>query len=207
MITPRFRFDIRQNGRRIITALLLLLALNVLAYAFLVRPKIRDYTMLEEQSLPRRKALAERKAEVEAREGYLRALEQAQVDLKTLRGDVLSTRPVRMVQVNQMLALMAEQYKIQLETVQYENTQLEDEGIERYAMVVPLIGGYANLRRFIQAIEDSDEFLVIERVAIDRARDGGVMLQLNITLATYFDSPELRQKLEQRRSRQARGRT
>jgi len=57
---------------------------------------------------------------------------------------------------------------------------------------VPLEGGYHNLRGFIQAVESSSQFLVIERVVLVRSKEGGVLLQLNITLATYFDAPELR---------------
>jgi Tfp pilus assembly protein PilO len=189
-----------------VTALLALLALNVLAFAFVVQPKVRDYRVLDEQSLPRRKALAERNKEVGAREDYLKALTQAEIDLKSLRNDVLSTRSRRMIAVNMMLAELAEQFHIRLERIQYENNVLEDEGLERYAMIVPLEGGYANLRRFIQAIESSGEFLVIERVALDRAQDGGVMLQLNITLATYFDVPDLREKIEERQARRRAGR-
>ena len=61
-------------------------------------------------------------------------------------------------------------------------------------MIVPLEGGYQNLRSFIQAVESSEQFIVVERVQLGRSNEGGVMLQLNITLATYFDAPELRKQ-------------
>jgi hypothetical protein len=57
-------------------------------------------------------------------------------------------------------------------------------------MVLPLEGGYASLRGLLEAVERSDKFLVVERVTIGQGRDGGVLLQLNVTLATYFDAPE-----------------
>ncbi len=75
--------------------------------------------------------------------------------------------------------------------VDTDTEYMAGQGLERFAMVVPLQGGYANLRHFIQAVESSDKFLVVERVAIDRAKDGGVLLQMNITLATYFDASGL----------------
>ena len=56
-------------------------------------------------------------------------------------------------------------------------------------MNVPLEGGYPALRRFLQAVEQSDKFLIVERVALAKGKEGGVMLQLNITLATYFNAP------------------
>ena len=56
-------------------------------------------------------------------------------------------------------------------------------------MIVPLQGGYAALRQFLNAVEESDKFLLVERVVLAQGQDGGVLLQLNITLTTYFDAP------------------
>ena len=62
-------------------------------------------------------------------------------------------------------------------------------------MIVPLTGGYSNLRKFIQAVEGSDEFLVVEQVSLGESADGSQQLILNITLTTYFEAPEaLRQE-------------
>ena len=74
-------------------------------------------------------------------------------------------------------------------------------------ITVPLEGGYSALRRFLQAVEHSSKFLLVERVALGKGKEGGVLLQLNITLATYFNAPEerLRKKPQPtRRSRRSR---
>ena len=55
--------------------------------------------------------------------------------------------------------------------------------------MVPLAGGYTNLRKFIQSVESSDNFLVIERVALGTGKTADVV-ELNITLATYFIAPD-----------------
>jgi len=57
-------------------------------------------------------------------------------------------------------------------------------------MTVPLEGGYPNLRKFLQAVEHSDQFFVVERVSLARGKAGGKLLSLNIILATYFTAPE-----------------
>ena len=87
-------------------------------------------------------------------------------------------------------------FSIDLESVSFASEPLYKEDLDRLVMVVPLEGGYTNLRKFLQAVEESDKFLLVERVALAEGREGGVMLQLNITLATYFDLPE---ELRQRR--------
>jgi len=198
------RFDIRQAGKQVMLALAAVLAANLLFGALFVRPRIRAFEALNEDSLPRRQELQKRTKEVEAQEKYLAALEQSTKDLATLRSDILSTRQKRMIEVQYELARLARQFNINMERVQYENEALEDEALERMAMVVPLAGGYSSLRRFVQAVEQSDKFLVLERVALEQGQEGGAMLQLNLTLATYFDSPEMRAADEARKPPKAR---
>lgn len=183
--------DIRQSGSKIAIGLVVVLLLNVAAWFLLVRPRILELAHLQEDSLPRLEALRKRTDEVEARERYLEALKQATTDLVQLREVVLSTGQKRMVSVQLELADLAGQFNIDLEEVEYQTDYLEGEGLERFGMEVPLVGGYANLRHFIQAVESSDKFLVIERIALDKAKDGGVLLRMNISLATYFDAPWL----------------
>ena len=206
---PRWNsFDIRQHGRRLLISLVVLVAANLVVALVLVQPKVREYRTVRDQHEPQRLALREFKKVVESREAYLGALDSAQQDLKTLRTDVLSTKGRRMVKVHLELAELTRQFGVALERVDYRNDILADEGLEYHAMVVPLEGGYTNLRKFIEAVEESDEFLVIESVALDQAKDGGSLLQLNITLATYFEAPEelLLERDERERTRRSGGR-
>jgi len=189
MTARRLRFDVRQAGQQILVVLAVLFALNALAYFLFVRPKVREYGDLLESSRPRFEALEARRTQVLALEQYLTGVQQAQNDLRVFREQVLSTRGKRMVAVQAELAHLAEQFSIDLDAVTYENKDLREEELDRFAMVVPLEGGYANLRRFLEAVENSDEFLVVERVAIGEGQEGGVLLQLDITLATYFNPP------------------
>jgi Tfp pilus assembly protein PilO len=184
-------FDIRQAAGKIAAGLVVLTLLNLVIWIGVVRPRISELNNLREQSQPRLEALRTRNAEVEVGEQYLAALEKATADLTSLRQDVLSTGQQRLVQVQLELANLTARFNIDHDSVDTQTEYMAGEGLERFAMVVPLKGGYANLRHFIQAVESSDKFMVIERVAMDRGKDGGVLLQMNITLATYFDAPWL----------------
>ena len=192
MLPRRPRFDVRQMARQILALYLALLAVNVLVYAVLVRPRARSVRQIRAESQPSRERLKEREAEVKGREDALAALDRAKADLEKLRRDVLSSRDRRMIEVQLELAQLARQFGINLQRVQYENKKLEEEGLERFAMVVPLSGGYSNLRKFLQAVETSDKFLVIEQVALATGHEGGALIDLSITLATYFDDPGAR---------------
>ena len=196
------RFNIRQNGRQLAIALAVGLALNAGAYVGVVRPRVKETEKLERESEPRLQQIKEREAEVAKKEHFVRSVATAATDLTSLRTDVLSTRRQRMIEAQLEMEDLAAQFDIPPKRVQYENEVMEEEGLERFGMKVPLKGGYASLRKFLQAVEASDEFLVIEEVAIESRKDQHI-LELNITIATYFDAPELRSKPSRRRSAEA----
>lgn len=198
-------FDIRQHGRVILIVLAALVVANVAVRIGVVNPRAAERVRLENDALPRITEYREFKTYVDSKEAFRDALEQAKGDLTTLRNDVLSIRHRRMVPVQVEIARLAERFRINLEEVRTENEVLDDEELDYMRMVVPLEGGYENLRQFIQAVENSEEFLVIEQVAIDEATDGSALLELNITLATYFDlPPAIRERLERRGDRRRR---
>jgi hypothetical protein len=186
----RFKFDVRAAGRYITLVLGLLAVANGAFYFLATRPKVQEHTSLQEGTGPQQEALRANRAEVEEREGYHEALLKAEADLTTLREDVLSTRQQRLIEVQLELASLAGQFSIDLDSVAFDNELLREEELDKLVMTVPLEGGYANLRRFLQAVENSEKFLVVERVALGEGKRGGVMLQLSISLATYFDAPE-----------------
>jgi Tfp pilus assembly protein PilO len=187
----KLRFDVRASGRQIALAIGAGLALNAAAYGGLVRPRVQEVERLERESQPRLEQVKRREAEVRAKESFVEGLETASRDLASLRQDVLSTKRQRMIAVQLEIADLAEEFDITIERIQNQNDILEDEGLERFGMKVPLKGGYGSLRKFLQAVEASDQFLVIEEVALEDGKDGG-LLELNITVATYFDAPQLR---------------
>jgi len=188
MTARRFKFDIRQAGPRILIVLVVLAALNVGFFLLLTRPKIREFSDLAVGSRPQLTKLEQRRNEVEEQEGFLEALQQAEQDLRRLRDEVLSTRERRMVEVQSELDEICRRFSIDLQSVTFESDLMERENLDKLIMVVPLQGNYANLRRFLQAVESSNKFLLVEQVALAEARLGGVMLELSITLATYFDA-------------------
>ena len=183
------RLDIRRGGRPIVTLFGALAVLNVAFYMGLVEPKVREYQELTEAREPLGE-LSERQKQVERHEAFRQAVVQAESDLQDLRDGVLSTRNLRLVDVEEELERLCSQFGIDLNSVGYDNDLLLDEELDRFVMNVPLEGNYASLRKFLQAVEDSEEFLVVERVSLARGKEGGRTLSLSINLATYFVAPE-----------------
>jgi hypothetical protein len=197
----RVHFDLRQARRPVLAALAVWLLLNVGFFLVFVGPKLRAYHAQLAESEPQFEALARRESEVEIHESFRQALEDVEDAWQHIRTDVLSTRARRLVDVQRELATICGQFQIDLETIRFENKLLPAESLERFGMVVPLQGGYSALRRFLEAVERSDKYLLVERVALGQNREGGKLLELNITLATYFDAPEDLLRAESRAAR------
>ena len=189
MNAPRRRFDVRETSGVVFLVLGLLILANVLVTVFVVRPKVIRHRQLTDLSSPQLQFVKTRENEVVQKEDYRKALEKSRDDMKRLAGDVLSTRQRRMIGVQLEIAKLAREFGIALDRVRYENEALDNGALERFAIVVPLSGGYSNLRKFIQSVESSDNFLVIERVELGSGKSIDV-LELDITLATYFIAPD-----------------
>ena len=185
MTARRPRFDVREASGKILLVLGVLLIANVAVSVLVVRPKVVRYRQLTDLSSPQRQVVKVREREVVENENYRAALEKARDDMKRLAGEVLSTRQRRMIGVQLEIAKLVREFGISLDRVQYQNEPVDNGALERFAIVVPLAGGYSNLRKFIQSVESSDNFLVIERVALGTGKSTDVV-ELNITLATYF---------------------
>jgi hypothetical protein len=192
-MTPRkraSRFDIREASGVILLVAAGVLVANVAATVLLVRPRLARYHQLTDTSSPQAQLVKTRGAEVAEKETHRQALEKAKADMTHLAADVLSTRQKRMINVQLEISELFKEFGLSWDRVQYENEPLaENDALERFAIVVPLAGGYSSLRRFIQAVEKSENFLVIERVQLGTGKVQDVV-DLNITLATYFITPD-----------------
>ena len=189
MTARRPRFDVRAASGTIFLILAAALVANAAFAVLYVRPKTVLYRQLTDLSSPQLQAVQAREKEIVQKESYRTALEKARDDMKHLAADVLSTRQRRMIGVQLEIAKLAREFGIALDRVQYETETLDEGALERFAIVVPLAGGYSNLRKFIQSVESSDNFLVIERVALGTGKMQDIV-ELHITLATYFIAPD-----------------
>jgi len=183
------RFDIREASGKIFTVLGALLVVNAAVSVLLVRPAVTKYRRLTDSSSPQVQALQKREKEVAAVEAYRNALVKARDDMKHFAGDVLSTRQRRMIAVQLEVSKLLHDFGIAYNRVQYENEVLENGALERFGILVPLAGGYQSLRKFLQSVESSESFLVVERVSLGNGKTGDIV-DLDITLATYFIAPD-----------------
>ena len=113
----QLRFDIRQASRKIVYVLAAVAAVNAIFYAAFTRPAVAEYQRLELTTRPDFEELRNLETAVERLEGYRDGVHRAEVDLATLRDEILSTRNKRLVDVQAEIADPCDEFSIALETV------------------------------------------------------------------------------------------
>ena len=202
------RWDPRQLGLVAGIVFLTVLIANALGFVFLTRPEMQRYQQLRDNTGPQADAFKERAGKVEALEGYIDGLKRAESDMLQLREDVLSTASKRMIEVQAELDDLTTKFRIPVEQVSTDTELLKTEELVRFGIEMPLIGNYADLRRFLQAVESSDKFLTVEKISLGQAAGSKTGLELDISMATYFQAtPEMLERLKgpETRVAQARG--
>jgi Tfp pilus assembly protein PilO len=86
---------------------------------------------------------------------------------------------------------IATEFHIDPESIDYNSQEIEGAGMAQFQITIPLVGGYSNLRQFINRIESSKHLLIVDSVELTGAREGGAMLSLTIKISTVFSSPPL----------------
>ena len=186
---PKRRFDLRENLWRIAGVLGVLLLLNLGFYLLFNLPRLRSLQNLEE----RRNTAARELRSTMARCDKMREL-VAQYDEETKRLDdfydnVLGSQMDRMTPIQKEVRSIASEFHIDPEAIDYNPQESPGTGMTLFQITIPLVGGYPNLRQFINRIESSRHLLIVDSVELTGAREGGAMLSLTIKISTVFHAP------------------
>jgi Tfp pilus assembly protein PilO len=133
-----------------------------------------------------------RRLERQARDAAVNR-KRAETDLQTFYTDVLprdfatATRTT-----NRWLQEAARQAGLEFKSAHFDWAPIRDSRLSRAFSTVTLSGRYANIRRFLYAVETASEFIVVEQVGLaetssTRGSDGG--LDISLAVSTYFLSP------------------
>ena len=120
----------------------------------------------------------------------LALLKAADVNVQDFYHHTLQTRKERYPQVDTAIKDIAKSFHLETTNIAYHSELLPNQGVEKLVVAFPLKGTYQGLRQFLSQIESSKQFFVIEGVALGDSSERGTELNLEISVATYFWSPE-----------------
>jgi Tfp pilus assembly protein PilO len=185
----RKRFDLRQDIWRVVALLGTLLVLNLGFYAFLNLPRLRALSNLATGRDEGRRALADITRSCETMQGLIESYDQETGRLDQFYSDRLGTQLERMTRIQQGLRAIAAEFRVDPESIDYTTNDIEGSDLIRFQVTLPLVGGYPNLRHFIDRVETAPFLAVIDSIELAGSREGGAMLSLTIRISTYFRGP------------------
>jgi len=182
---------------------LLLLLVNGVLLVLMVLPENQKISQLQADYATKRSQLIEEEKQTRITEHRLASLQKAQSDLKTLYSEVLSDKKTGVPEIREELEELASSLSVNRQNVSYNYDPLPEFGLRHFVLSVPVEGAYRDIRKFINSIERSRHFLILDRVNLsaEKSARSGDNLLLNFQLSTYLTDEELRkQKYETRKS-------
>ena len=178
----------KERRALVLPAVVFLLA-NVAVLALGVFPLERSVAGLKEGEV---EALAARgqalKVEAAAKAAQ-QSRDRAEGELRKFYGQIL---PADVQAASQLtyswLDRVAKESGVEFARSTFKEDEMRESRLTRWTAKAKLVGDYANVRKFLYAVETAEEFVIIEEVGLSQfeATRGGELLELELSLATYF---------------------
>lgn len=165
-----------------------LVILNVLAHVLVIRRTGAVSGDREVILRTARERLAGVRTEVDGLARTSSKLACTRSEIARVYDDLLSSKEERMTSIQREVRKLAVDRGLDPDRISYSPSEVKDTGLVRFTISFPLEGDYSTLEDFVNAVEDSENFLIIEQVSMVEA--DGRKLRLNVDLATYFQAPD-----------------
>lgn len=190
-VTRFQRFDIRESRWRVGLILGAIAILNLAFYLVLNLPRMHQESREDARVSSADQALSQLSRRVNLMKGLEERFESEKAKVDRFYDEFLGNKETRMIQIQREIRSIATSFNMDPESINYQPELVENAGVVRFQIDVPLVGDYRNLRQFINRIEKSEYFLIIDGVSLGDSQGGGALLDLSISLVTYFQAPEL----------------
>lgn len=161
--------------------------INVAFILIIKNPQNNDRIRLYDQERIKRLELINTKTYVKQLETRQKNLKYTNESLKKFYGEILKPKNRGIVDLRQELADLLKQMGIPKIDITYDNREIRDYNLYQVAITLPVEGNYANIRKFINMIENSKNFMVIDGVSLSESK---AILKLNIRLSAFFKNYE-----------------
>jgi hypothetical protein len=176
--------------RRVMIPIAALIALNVILLAAFIVPLSRRVSNVRERT---QQAVLERQTAQVAHTRVSDALKrksQASTQLTRFYHDVL---PADLVAARRLLYprldQMAGKAGLRAANATFEQVKEHEHTLQQLRIHMMLTGSYAGVRDFIQQLQRSPEFLVIDRIVLKETDIDKAPLSLQLELSTYYKEP------------------
>lgn len=176
---------LQQVRRRMITILLVFLALDAAAIGFLLSPWGSSRAALQDQRNQLFQKVKAEESEVLPLRDIDKKLDVARVQMADFEKHRLASEYSA---ISATLGNLGNDTHVQISGIHYEPDKEPEQGLQRVAIDATLSGDYPSIAKFINEMERSDTFFLIDSIALQQQQGGHAALSLKFE--TYMRSSE-----------------
>jgi len=165
-----------------------LLFVNSAFIIIIKNPQNNERLRLYDEVKEKRRELDRMKAYQKDLDKRQQRLKYTNESLKKFYGVILKPKNKGIVDMRQELAELFQQMNIPKVDIAYGNKEIPDYSLYEVEMTLPIEGSYDNIRRFLNKVENSKNFMVIEGVTLSESK---AVLKLSIRLSAVFKNYEI----------------
>jgi len=176
-----------KEKRQFIYPLIGALLVNVALFGAVVYPLSLKAANGERDADAAARARAAARTDFEAARATVSGKDAANGELKKFYGTVLPPdfSAARRL-IREKIEQLVEKSNVKRQIDMYDPKAERNSDLGKLTATVTLTGEYANIRRFVYALETSPEFLVIENVALSQDQEHSQSLNVTVRIATYY---------------------
>jgi Tfp pilus assembly protein PilO len=159
--------------------------LILLLFIFVVLPNRSNIGRQQSAYSSMRTEMTTQQKAVKQLQERLAKLEQAQKDFNYIYSNILLPKKTGVPEIRLELESLVDDLQIKREDFSHTYSPLPKLKLTNYNLGVPVQGNYRSIRRFINSIERSKHFLILDRVDLSSEPKADI-LNLNFALSTYL---------------------
>jgi Tfp pilus assembly protein PilO len=170
----------------IYAVLLALILVNLPIYFFFVRPEIEADAGEQARIQHMRQQLARRATTLNALKEIERKLKDSHEKHKKFEADFLLPADKGASKLLEELDDICAEAGLLRNRVSYHLDPEPTFGMQRLGITLPIEGSYANIRDFLNILERTSKFVIVDSMALISEREGTGIIRLDVSLSTLF---------------------
>ncbi|MEW5977021.1 MAG: type 4a pilus biogenesis protein PilO [Acidobacteriota bacterium] len=164
-----------------------LILLNAPAYWFWVRPEIEAGTQEREEVKAVRLELHKRLTLVTTLKQLEARLEDSRKTYAEFTRDYIFPYGQAASELLRELEGICTEAGLSRNQASYRASSESQFGMQQINITLPIEGSYPNVRKFLNTLENSERFIIIDSVALESEREGSGLIRLDLQLSTLFN--------------------
>lgn len=186
-----------QRHKPLVLAAMALLLVNLVVLVIFTLPKMDAEAFNRNRVRNVQQQHGELQRILNERRQFEQFLQSNSGTLRKFYTDILGRRPARITDILAEREEISNQFGIVPTQVRYAFQQQEDIPLERFRMSFPLSGTYESFRFFVNTMENSQNFFIIDDIELANQQEETETMNMRIAVTTYFHSPPEERRTEE----------